>query len=168
MAVNQITAGLIAVKMGAVAVDGGMGTVLTEMGYIRENTLTLVGEKPTKNEFRAEGVSLPVYVKKTAGPLVIAMTLMSPDPAQLVSVLGGTITGTAPNRVYKAPLGVPTIIQSVSIEPQDGFSGIDIPKGDLSANINAGFGPDGLFQVEVEITALQPDKAGEPPYSIRE
>lgn len=65
-------------------------------------------------------------------------------------------------KTWSMPVIPPTIIQSVSILPQEGF-GFDIIRGNVSAAMNHKLSKDGLMVIDVEIDVLQPTLAGQAP-----
>lgn len=157
---NLVTRGLAKIEIGAIAVDGGMGTSLAVIGYTAENSVTFSEEDGTTTEFYAEEIDTAIDSVTKAGKRSVNFTLASPDPDQLVAVFGGTTSGTAPNKTWKAPDSIPVIEKSLKITPSKGLV-FSFPKVSLAAKFSGGFSKTDTLKVDVIATVLQPDKAGE-------
>lgn len=159
---NVITLGLAKIELGDPAADGGMGTVLATLGYTYEDTCKMATDDPEITEFYAEEVDDPVVIKSKKGKTTLNFSIMNPGIDTLVSVLGGTKSGEAPNEVWNAPAQIPTINQSVKVTPDEGLA-ISIPNGYLTGKINGDFSRKGLFMIDVSIQVLTPTKAATAP-----
>ncbi|GAA0561545.1 hypothetical protein [Chitinophaga japonensis] len=155
--------GLKQFLMGDIAGDGGMGTSLTELGPTVTDTAILSDEAPTTTDFNVEEYDYPFYSEITPGKSTVALSVYDVEPASLVRVLGGTASIDASgNNVWEAPRTAPIIEQSVRLITKKGGT-VDIPHARISAIKQFNFRKTALFQVELTITILLPDKDGVAP-----
>lgn len=160
---NVTTTGLAAVKMGDIAVDGGMGTTLAVIGYTNKGSVQLNTEDPQLTEFYAEEVDDPIYISKKKGKTTFTFQLGFPDFDQMVAVLGGTKTGSGNTQKWTAPSTYPTIEKSWKVVPTNGLV-LNIPRGSIQAKLTGGYMSTDNLKIDVVITVLTPTKANEPPY----
>lgn len=156
----QYTIGLAGITVGDIAGDGGPGTSLTALGETYQNSCRLNMDDPTVTNFYVEEKTQPVKVKSVPGDITLTFQVANADTDTLVSLFGGTATGTSPNKVWNMPVTVPTIEKTVKLEPQEGFKAITIPRGSMSAKLNGEFSGQNMFVIDVTVTALAPTKTG--------
>lgn len=156
---GKITIGLSKIEIGDIAVDGGMGTSLAQLGYTYKDSCSLVTADPETTEHYAEEVDDPVVSFDKVGKTTLSFQVMNPDVDTLQTLLGGT--GNTTSGVWSAPATIPVIEKSVKITPTQGLY-FEIPRMKLTAKINANFGKSGIFLIDVVGTVLAPTKTGEP------
>ncbi|WP_343302848.1 hypothetical protein AAHN97_14985 [Chitinophaga niabensis] len=162
----KVKIGLKLLEMGPIAVDGGMGTVLTPLACTVVDTALLTSEAATVTDFPIEEEDDPYYTSSVAGKKTLTFSSYDMDPASLVRVLGGSATTDASgNNIYEAPSATPVIEQSFRLTDQKGNI-TEIPRGKVDAIIQQKFQKSGLAQVDVTVTVLKPTKAGVAPYRI--
>jgi hypothetical protein len=153
------TIGLAKIEIGAIANDGGMGTILAQLGYTNQDSCTLTQEDPETTDFYAEEQDDPVVSFSKAGKTTFSFSIMNPDVNVLAALLGGTIVeaeGKEP--VWNAPATMPDIEKSVKITPKQGLV-FEIPRMKIAAKINGQFSKSNVFVIDVAGTVLQPAKA---------
>ncbi|SMO48081.1 hypothetical protein [Solitalea koreensis] len=151
-------------KLGAIAVDGGMGTVLTSPGDVRENTIRVTQGDFSVNNIMAEGKSSPVYVTQKNGETTLEFDLLTHDPDVMMDLMGGTVTGTDPNKIWNAPELTPIIEKSFEItDLQD--SVWQFPRVQVMARIQGVFTRDEVNVIKVKGVVLQPTKTATSPIS---
>lgn len=160
------TLGVAAISVGAIAGDGGPGTSLSPLGFTYQNSTRLNQDDPTVTNFYVEEQSQPVKVRSTPGEISLTFQVANPDIDTLIKVFGGTASGTSPNRVWNMPATIPTIEQTVKLEPQEGLKSVIIPRGSISAKLNGEFSQQNLFLLDITVTALVPEKTGVGPIQI--
>lgn len=155
--------GLKQFLMGDVAPDGGMGTVLTELGPTVIDTALLTTEQPTVNDFPVEEKDDPFYTQVTPGKKTVTLSVYDVTPASLVRVLGGTATTDASgNAIWECPQEYPQIEQSLRlITKKNGI--VDIPRAKVYAVPQFNFRKSALWQVDISADILIPEKAGVAP-----
>ena len=164
MAVNKITIGLAAIELGAIAVDGGMGTTLTPWGYTEQDSCTITISEPELTEFIPEEIDDAIYIASKDGEKTIAFTIMDAGTDTLVNLFGGTVTttGTAPNEVktFSFPSSNANVEKSVRIIPKEGLI-TEITRAKVTASMDSTYSKNGLFTVKVSLKVLKPKKVGE-------
>lgn len=158
MATKIYTLGLSAIKMGAIASDGGMGATLATLGYTKADSCTFEQDDPDVTDFNAEEVDDPVISIAKAGKINFNFELMNPDIDVMVDLFGGTKDETN-GEIWNAPEKMPVIEKSVQIEPDQGFI-FKIPRMKIIAKIVGGFSNTGMMTISVNGTVLQPTKTG--------
>lgn len=154
------TIGVSAITIGAIATDGGPGTTLASLGYTTEGSAKLTQADPETTEFFVEETDDAVYTKNKRGKVTLEFSISNPDADTLVALFGGSATGNSPNKIWNMPATIPVIEKTVKVAPSEGFSGIIIPRGSLTAKLNGSMTKKDLFVVDVMVTALIPTKSG--------
>lgn len=162
------TFGLINVKMGPVAVDGGMGDTLAAVGETVSGTMDMTTTDPTITDFNIEESDSPVEsIVSTPGKIALAWSTYDVGGPNLVKFFGGTYTaqaGTDPAS-WAAPDSM--LNQEVSLEITDKKGNVvTIPRAKISAKMGISFKKDKLGQVDITATVLQPTKVGTPRLTI--
>lgn len=142
-------------KIGAVGVGGGAGTVLTSPGQVRENTIKVTPATPTKTQFTAEGENSPAISIAKRGITTIAFDLMTFDKQVIADLTGGTTTGAEPNDVYKSPVGNPVIEKTIEITDAQGVKWT-FPRCNINASLVGAFTSTEINVVRVEADVLAP------------
>lgn len=156
-----INIGVAEIAIGAIAVDGGMGTTLAPLGYTEEGSAQINMDDPTETEFPVEELEVPLWIESKAGKIAVAFKVADPDEDTLVKVFGGAKTGTGATAVYSWPLAPVSIERSIKFTPKKGM-GLNIPRAKITAKFSSEIGRGALLGVEVTGTVLQPTKADEP------
>jgi hypothetical protein len=154
------TTGIAAIKMGNVAVDGGPGATLAQLGLTVEGTGKLNQADPDRTDFRVEEQDQPVFSVITPGAITYDFSIANPDVDTCIALFGGTASGTSPNRIWNMPDTIPTLNQTVRIEPRNGIKAIVIPNGQVVAKLNGSTSRTELFAIDVTVTALSSTKTG--------
>ncbi|GAB3701439.1 hypothetical protein GCM10027592_29550 [Spirosoma flavus] len=157
------TLGITSIKMGAIAVDGGVGTSLTVIGSTREDTAEMVQEDPTKTELFTEESDTPFYTAVKQGKISFNFSLAEPDVDQLARVFGGTTSGTP--KVWDMPTAVVQLEQTLEINPKVGMKFL-IPRGLVTAKMGGKFSKNDAFAVAITVDVLTPTKDGVPPLRV--
>lgn len=158
-----MTIGLTSIKMGAIAVDGGMGTSLALLGDGRtlEGTARLIKEDDELTEFYAEEVDDPIYASTKKGKTRLEFTIVDFTPATLVKVMGGASNAG----VWEAPAAAADIEQSIEVITKTNLK-IELVRCKVVGTFDTALGRAELGQVKVVATVLNPTKAATPPYTI--
>ena len=159
-----INIGVAKIELGDLAVDGGVATTFAALGYTEEGSAQLNWDDATETEFNVEELDSPLYIATKDGKKSVAFKIANPDEDVLVSLMGGTKTGTGATAVYKYPNSVVDIEKSIKITPKSGM-GLILTRCKITAKLSSALGRTSLMGVEVTGTLLQPTKAGEAPLS---
>ncbi len=154
--------GLKAIKMGAIAGDGDMGTSLVAIGDTVLDTAEMTTEEGTVTEFSIEESDSPVLsINTEPDSIVFAWSTYANDAATLAKLFGGTVTPAAGGvgELWEMPDAIPEIEQSLEIEwKKGGF--MRIPRARIKAAFQGSFKKSALSQINITATVLQPTKAG--------
>lgn len=154
---GQFTSGITSIEIGAVADDGGMGTTLASLGKTLEGSCKFVMADPTITPFRSEETDVTEYQTTQQGDLTLEFSLMNADADALVSVFGGTATGTP--KVYTPPAQFAILEKSIKVTTKTGTV-INIVRAQLVGKVNAELSKKNIFLVDLKFTVLTPSKAG--------
>lgn len=158
---------LSSIKIGAIANDGGMGTVLEEIGInkVVQNTVVLNQEEGSKTSFPLEIEDQPIFTVTTPGETTLAVDLYLTDGQQLERLFGGTYTPAASGNPesYEFPREQVQMEKSVVLVHKNGAK-LEIPRLQLVARFEWNFRRDALALIHLTGTVLIPDKAGIGPY----
>lgn len=155
---GKVTIGLSKIEIGAIAVDGGMGTSLASLGYTYKDSCSLVTADPETTEHYSEEKDDPVASSDKGGKTTLSFQVMDPDVDVLAILLGGTADTTA--GTWAAPDSIPVIEKSVKVTPTQGLY-FEFPRMKLTAKINANFSKSGILLIDVVGTVLTPTKEDE-------
>lgn len=162
--------GLVTIKMGAIAGDGGMGTALTALGDTVQDSAQLTSGDDTVQDFNIEEEDDPVQsIVSQKGKKTLAWSCYNVDGAQLEKFFGGTYTAynaTGPvHETWEAPAVAPTL--EVSIEITDKKSNVvSIVRAQVSAKFNWSFSKSKLAQIDLSADILTPTKADTAPMTV--
>lgn len=152
------------IRIGDIAVDGGPGTVLTNPGKVRENTLKVTPTAPTDTEFYAEGETSPDIITSKKGITAIDFDLMTFDPEVIADLTGGTVTGVGENMIYHEPSGNTNVEKTIEITDEQDSVWL-FPRVKINAMLMGVFTSTDINVVRVTCKVLQPTKAGTAPFS---
>jgi len=147
--------GVQSIKMGNVGSTGGMGTSLTDIGKIVKDSCDLVMDDPQINDIMSEQSDDPEEVIIVKGVTSLKFSVMDMTPTVLQKLLGGTVSGTAPNDSWNAPDTAPDIEQSIEITTKTGAK-IQIARAKVVGKINYQFRRNDVLKVDVTCRILQP------------
>jgi len=155
---NQFSFGLKVggLKIGDVAEDGGAGTVLTNPGKPRQDTVKVVPGDPTDSEFYEEGVnSSPAIIISKFGIKEIQFDLLTFDKQVIADLTGGSVT----NGVYSEPIGPVNIEKTVQLEDTQAEPWL-YPRVKINAMLIGNFSSTDVNVVRVKGKVMQPTKDG--------
>lgn len=158
------TIGLASIKLGAVGENGGMGTSLAVLGNTYQGTATLTQDDASETPFYVEEQDDPVEIEYTKGNTTLEFAIVDFSPATMVKVLGGKVTGVAPNEKWDAPADIPVIEQSIEIITKKNLK-IEIPRARIKAKLDLNFSKSEMGRILISATILKPTKADTAPYS---
>lgn len=151
------TIGLSKIEVGAIGLDGAMGTTLETLGYTYQDTCKMTQEDPETTDHYAEEADDPVLSVSRGGKTTFNFSIMNPTVVVMAKLLGGT--ATVETNTWEAPAKIPTVEQSVRITPEQGLK-FEIPRMQLTSKINAEFSKKGILLIEVSGKVMQPTKDG--------
>jgi len=163
--------GLTKIELAPIAVDGGPGTVFTEIGNTVQGTAQLTQADGTTTDFKIEEQDDPVEsIVSEKGKKTLAFSCYDVDGPTLVKFFGGTFT--AYNAVgpvhakYEPDDSAPTVENTVRLTDKKGNI-FTIVRGNIAAKFNWSFTKDKLAQVDLTVDVLVPTKANTPSFSIQ-
>lgn len=158
--------GLQKLELGPIALDGGMGTALTQLSATVVDTAVLTYDQPTTNDFNIEEQDDPFHSISIPGKKTLSWSTYDVEPTSLVKVAGGTAsTDASGNAVWEPPVSAPEIELSGKLTTLKG-STIEIPRLKIVATPVFNFQKSALFQVDIVATILIPEKANTAPYKF--
>lgn len=153
------------IEIGDIAAAGGVATTFESVGVIYKGTANLEQSEPENVEHECEELDEPIEVLAGAKKTTISWGIVDFTPANLVKLLGGTVTGEGDAAVWNAPSSSAVIEKSVKITPKRG-SVITIVRMSLSSRITYALSKEGIAQVLVTGTMLTPTLANTAPLTI--
>jgi len=165
MATEKRTMGLKSIKVGDIAVDGGMGTTLAALGTTYLGTAKLTQDDAEITEHNCEELDDPIETSVVAGKTVLEFAITDFTPATLVKVLGGEVTGTGDAAKWEKPTTDPTTEQSIEIITKKNVI-VQIPRARIEAKLEMDLTKTELSKVLIKATVLTPTKADTAPMSI--
>lgn len=159
------TFGMKSVKMGDVAVGGGMGTSLSLLGdgTTLEGTASFTKEEDAETPFHSEEADDPFDIILKKGVSTLEFAIVDFTPATLVRVLGGEVNGTSGE--WEAPDQAPDIEQSLEVITQRNVK-LQIPRAKIKARIEWPLSKEDVGRVVIKAIVLKPTLAGTPSVSI--
>lgn len=146
-------------KMGEMAVDGGMSTTLTTIGEIKENTLKVIEADTVVTSIRALGKRLPVININQDGDINVEFDVMTKDKEVMADLMGGTVTGEEGAEKWNRPVRKPIIEKSIEVEDGDGDK-MQLPRVSIVGTIQGVYSPTDVNVIRVKGMVMQPTKAG--------
>lgn len=162
--------GLASLKIGDIAVDGGMGTTLAAVGVTYKDSCELMQDDAEVTDIECEENDDPVESIEKLGKRTLKWSIMDYTPDTLVKVLGGTVTGEGTEldpKVWNAPTTSPSLEKSIELISKSGVK-FEIPRAKIMAKLNAKVVKNGVALVDVTATILTPTKANTSPIMISE
>lgn len=163
---KKVGIGLASIKVGTIPADGGMATTLAPLGQTAEDTCKIEFSDAEETAFYVEEQDAPIYIERKQGDIDVSFSIYEYNLDTIKEVFGGEITGTGNNRVYKAPAQAVNIEKSMEITPKVGRT-ISFPRVSLTAKFSSDIGRKSLFALEIKAKVLQPTKAGEPRFMMK-
>lgn len=151
--------GLDKIEVGDIEADGDVSTSFAQLGVTYRDTADLTQDDPEVTEHNSEENDEPEEVIMTKGKTSIKWSIVNAAPNTLAEVLGGNVTGVAPDEVWEAPSTAQDIEKSIKITPKRGKV-ITIPRAKIQAKINYKLARTGIFLVEITANVMTPTKAG--------
>jgi hypothetical protein len=151
--------GLLSIELGAIAGDGGIATTFASLGVTYQDSAELMQADNNITEIFSEENDDAEEVIEVMGGKTLKWSVMNIDPDNLVLILGGTATGTAPNKTWEAPDTRSQIEKSVRVKTKTNQT-IDIPRAKIMAKINWKFSKKGVALIDITAKVLKPTKAG--------
>lgn len=158
---GAITNGVSAIKLGAIATDGGMGTTLSQLGYTSLGTAKLNTEDGNTVDLNVEETDDPIYSKTRAGKMSVNFTIADPDEQTLVTFWGGSYDAT--KKEYTPPAVISSKELSLQVISEEGLS-FNFPRASVTAKFTTDLGKDSFLGLEVTAQILKPTKTGVRPF----
>lgn len=155
--------GLKSILWGAIAVDGGMSTALTEIvGNTVRGTAVLNSTPVETTEILEEETDDPIESINTGGGVfTFVWSSYNIDPTVLVAAFGGTVA----LGMWKAPDVLPIIEQSIKAETRNGVI-MEAPRVKITAELALNMQIENPGQINFTGTVLKPTKVATPKISI--
>lgn len=155
--------GLTSVLIGAIANDGGMGTVLTELlGATAKDSASLVYTEPTIEDVEIEEIDDPYdQIITTAGKWELKLNSYNVSAKTMGDVVGGTFTAGTGGAAdtWESPDQLVQQERSVRVTTRSGMV-IDLPRVKYMAIPQFDFAKSKLGTLNLTGTALKPTKTG--------
>ena len=154
---KTVVIGLASIKIGDIAADGDMGTVLDVLGDTLEDSCKINFEDAEKTEFFVEEKDDPFYVEYKLGAIEISFQIPEYTLETVVKVFGGTITGSGANKQFNAPNTSVTIEKSLEITPKKGYV-MRFPRVSITGKFTSDIGRKNMLSLDVKGVVLTPKK----------
>ena len=161
------TLALEKIEISDIESDVGLGTNFAVLGKTYKDTAELTGADPEIFEHQSEESEDPEEIIMRKGKVTVKWSIMDTDADTLIKVLGGTSTGTAPDKIWSAPDQAANIEKSVKITPKAGKV-INIVRTKIVAKPNYKLSTTGIFLVDITATILAPTKADTASWQVGE
>ena len=146
--------GVVGIKMGDIAVGGGMGTSLTDVGKIFKDSAELSQEDSSVTDFESEQDDDPIESVEKLGKKTLKFSITDYTPTTLEKFLGGDATGTAPADSWGSPSTSPELEQSIEITTNKLV--ISIARCKVRAKLNMKLGKTSMALIDVVCQILVP------------
>lgn len=157
--------GISTLKLGAIAVDGDMGTSLTAIDGIVESSASLVTDDGEKTTIKTEESDTPVIQFNSPGETKVVFDAIDMTPASLSVLLGGTVSGTGDTATWSAPTSSVEIEKSLEIITKNNFKW-EFPRVRVFARLNSPLSKKDIHKVSVTCVVLKPVKTGVAPIKL--
>jgi len=157
---------LAKIEWADLAPDGGPGTVFVEpFSDSIPGTVAITTGDPTVTAIRVLEKTQPIISSSVSGDTTVTFSTHNVDPPAVQTAMGGTLTGTAPNQTWRAPLNQPELIKTVRFTTPAGRV-IIINKLSIFPKLGIVFNTGEAGRLDMTGTMLAPDKDGVEPMSI--
>lgn len=154
--------GLLSIEIGDIAVDGGMGTVLAALGVTFQDSCELAQGEPEIIEINSEENDEPEEIITGKSVKTLKWSIINVAPDALLKVLGGTVTGLAPDETWESPRSTEIIEKSIRIKTKT-LETIDIVRTRIVAKLAWKFSKKDVNKVDITAYILIPTKAATAP-----
>ena len=158
---KEVNIGIASIKVGDIASDGGMGTVLAPLGETAEDSCKLTFGDQEETAFYVEEHDNPIHVEYKQGDVDLTFNIYEYDFDTVVKVFGGSVDSNG----YKAPVVPVTIEKSLELKPRKGKT-FKFPRVSITAKFTSDIGKKNLMAIEVKAKVLSPKKEGEPRFTL--
>ena len=152
--------GLSTFSIGAVGVDGAMGSTLTPY-LVKDGTATFNIAEPTQTEIDIYQSDTAYAILQGKQPKDFSLELFGLKLSDLPTFMGGAFVASAtttPDR-WNSPTTIPTIIMSVKLQTTDTLGqtvGLVFPKCQLVASVNGSLSKTDLIGLKLKVVVLAP------------
>lgn len=162
--------GYKAFRMGPIAVDGGMGTVLTALGTTVKGTVSVNSTDATMKDFFTEEQTDAFDSTVTGYPAMEGtLEIYDVDPDTAVKVFGGASSssgaGATKKKIYTPPAVYTPLEVSAEIESKN-TTILAMVRVQLLPQWNLFFQDEELGKIVLKFKVLGPTKAATAPYTI--
>ncbi|MBS4056504.1 MAG: hypothetical protein KGZ82_04215 [Bacteroidales bacterium] len=157
---RRISIGLKSIKIGAVELDGGMGTTLAALDGTFQGSASITQADGETTEFYIEEQDDPIEIVSKQGAITVEFSIVDLTPATLKKVLGGEITGVGDSASWSAPAEAPAIEQSIEIISLKNVK-YEITRAKIEAKLDVKLSKKEMAVVVIKATVLSPTKEGE-------
>jgi hypothetical protein len=146
------------IRGGAIGAGGTMGTVLTSVGKVYKDTVSMIGEDGTVAKHYSMNGRFPFLAVLTDGGLPLKFTLVDVSPANLLKWLGGTVN------LETWSMSNDSFSQELSVE-MDSLKGktIQVARMFLYGKITWNANRTEIYKIEVTGEVMEPEDAATPP-----
>lgn len=165
---DNVSYGLLVsgLKLGTIAVDGGISTALTSPGKVMKDTIEINPGSDTDTEFKEEGSDEPFFISTENGVESGVFDIGTFDKEVIADLCGGTVTGADAAAVYSRSRDkVPPIYKTLELQPQVGDKWT-YPRVKISAKLIGRFRNGELNVVRVNFKVMLPTKATVDPFYL--
>ena len=152
--------GLTSFLIGAVGVDGAMGSTLIPY-IVKDATATFNIAEPTQTDINIYQSDTAYAVLNGKQPKDFSLELFGLKLSDLPTFMGGSYVasaGATPDR-WDAPTTIPVITKSVKLQSKDSLGnviGLVFPKCQLVASVNGSLSKDDLLGLKLKVVVLAP------------
>lgn len=159
------TLGLVSIKIGDIAGDGGMGTVLAAIGDTVPGTCVFGNEEGTTQDFFSEESDIAIEsVESEPGTTTLTWSTYNLEADVMVSLFGGT-KDAGPPVVYNPPDQIADVEKSIEVVDKKGNK-LEIVRANIRATKAVNFNKTALGQIDIVATVLVPTKAATKPWTL--
>lgn len=149
------------IKIGDIAVDGGIATTFTDAGKPLKGTVDFSDQDSSVSKFFAENSRYPFLAVADAAGTTVKFTLTDLSAATLAKWLGGTVA----SELYSAPSTTFSMEKSWSADTLFGKT-IKVCRLFMYCKLTWNLTRTEIAKLEVTGEVLEPEKTAEAPFSI--
>lgn len=165
MAGGQTAVGIAKIELAPI-VNGGVGTVWTQLPLTLAGSASIATDAGDTTTINAEETDTPIYTSTTPGATTIPFTIANPDADTRELLQGGTVTTTNGVKTWNAPRGsVAEVERSMRITMKTGHV-ITVPRAKLTSVLDGPLAKTDALGLPVTATILLPADGTTSPISI--